>query len=89
MGYEYIEGLVICKGLEPTGFLDEAEIPVVTERWFVEKLNSVIGLKQLHDRTVSRFDRKKLAQSFYSAKASTKIAVYELVYPVIVGLLEE
>lgn len=88
-GYEYIEGLVICKGLEPTGFLDEAEIPVVTERWFVEKLNSVIGLKQLHDRAVSRFDRNKLAQSFYSAKASTKIAGYELVYPVIVGLLEE
>lgn len=82
-GYAHLEGLVVSRGFEPTGFVAESEAPVVTEKWFRRNLEMCSGLKALHDLAKSRPDRKELARGWESTQKSVKLAGYELRLPVL------
>jgi hypothetical protein len=82
-GFTHLEGLVISRGFEPTGFVPEAEVPVVTEKWFKANLGMCSGLKALHELAKSRADRKRLAQGWESTYKSVKLAGYELRVPAV------
>lgn len=76
-----LEALVISKGLEPTGFLDEADVAIVTELWFRRNLASCSGLGALYDLARSRPDRLELVKDWVLDKETVRIADYQLVVP--------
>jgi hypothetical protein len=76
-----VEGMVICRGLEPTGFLKEVDIPVVTEEWLVQTLPTVNSLEQLYEMAKQRPDRKQIAAEWQEDSREYKIAGYTLVLP--------
>jgi len=80
-GFSSLAGLVLSKGLEPSAFVEELEIPVVTESWFTQQLKVSSGLKAVYELARSRPDRKQLAQSWEPALVSAKLAGYELRIP--------
>lgn len=82
-GYTHLEGLVVSRGFEPSGFVAESEVPVVTEKWFRGNLETCSGLKALHELAKSRPDRKELARGWESTQKSVKLAGYELRLPVL------
>lgn len=82
-GHTHLEGLVVSRGSEPTGFVAESDVPVTTEKWFIENLRTCSGLKALHDLAKSRPDRKELARGWESTQESVKLAGYELRLPVL------
>jgi hypothetical protein len=63
-GYSRVEAIVVCKGMEPTGFVTETDVPVVTERWLMEQLPGCLGLGKLYDLARQRPDRKQLAKEW-------------------------
>jgi hypothetical protein len=80
-GFTAVEGLVISRGLEPTGFVKETDIPVVTEKWFKENLASAVRLSQLFERAKVRPDREQLAQEWKSELHQVNISGYRLLVP--------
>lgn len=76
-----LEGLVISRGLEPTGFVEETDIPIVTEKWFTQNLASASGLSQLFERARVRPDREQLALEWKSEFQKVNIAGYRLLVP--------
>ncbi len=87
-GYSSLQGLVVSKGFEPTGFLPETDIPVVTEEWFKANVRTCSGLGALHGLARSRPDRRELAKKFMSSSAVARLAGYELRVPVIAQVIE-
>jgi hypothetical protein len=77
-----LRAIVVCKGLEPSGFLLEREVPVVTERWFEEEIAS-LRLGALYDKAILRPDRTKIAQEFGEISMKIKIGEYKLSIPAI------
>jgi len=87
-GYARLEGIVICKGMEPTGFVRETDVPVVTERWFTETFTESRGLGNLYDLAKTRPDRKQLAADWRNEFNSWYIAGYELRLPVMAQIIK-
>lgn len=83
-GYARLEGIVICKGMEPTGFVNETDVPVVTERWFKEHFKACAGLGTLYELAKGRPDRKQLAADWRNEWNSWYVEGYELRLPVTV-----
>jgi hypothetical protein len=75
---------VICKGMEPTGFVNETDVPVVTERWFKENFNACAALGGLYELAKGRPDRKQLATDWRNESNSWYVEGYELRLPVTV-----
>ncbi len=80
-GFSTLEALVLSKGFEPTAFVKEFEIPVVTEGWFTQQLKESSGLKAIYELARSRPDRKQLAQSWEPAPVSANLAGFEIKIP--------
>lgn len=88
-GFSAIEGLVVCRGLEPTGFLRETDVPVVTERWFRENLASSGSLGKLFTHAKDRPDRRELARGWKAESHGVEIGGYHLLIPAMVTTAEE
>jgi len=76
-----LDGLVVSKGSEETGFLQDMEIPIVTEEWFVRQLRTGTHLGAVLNLARTRPDRKELASKWKPGKVSAKLAGYELRIP--------
>jgi len=76
-----VEAIVVCRGLEPTGFVKEVAVPVVTEDWFLRTLSAVSSLEQVYGLAVQRPDRKQVASEWSEAPRLFHIAGYTLVVP--------
>jgi hypothetical protein len=75
-------GIVICKGLEPTGFVDEIDVPVVTEHWFERELSRCKALGELYELARSRPDRQQLAREWRAGEHEWRLAGFILKMPV-------
>ena len=80
LGYERLEALVISRGLEPSGFLNEA-IPVVTERWFETALTKFEGLAPLYEQARVRTDREELSKKWHRHQETIRLAGYTFIVP--------
>ena len=76
-----VGALVVSKGSEETGFLQNDKVPIVTEDWFVRQLQSDKKLKELLTMAKDRPDRKSLASKWKPEKVPAKLAGYELRIP--------
>src|SRR5260370_38323221 len=76
-----VSALVVSKGSEETGFLQNTKVPIVTEDWFVRQLNAARRLEALLTLAKDRPDRKALASKWKSGQATAKLAGYELRIP--------
>ncbi len=76
-----VSALVVSKGSEETGFLQNTKVPIVTEDWFVRQLNAATRLEALLTLAKDRPDRKALASKWKSGKVTAKLAGYELRIP--------
>jgi hypothetical protein len=88
-GFILVEGLVVCRGLEPSGFVREKDTPVVTEKWFKQQLAKSHCLGEIFRLAKDRPDRKNLSRDWTSIFKSVRIAGYELRIPAIEKALEE
>jgi hypothetical protein len=76
-----VGALVVSKGSEETGFLQNDKVPIVTEDWFVRQLLSGKKLQELLTMAKDRSDRKSLASKWKPEKVTAKLAGYELRIP--------
>jgi hypothetical protein len=76
-----LDALVVSKGSEETGFLQNMEIPIVTEEWFVRQLRAATHLGVVLNFARTRPDRKELASKWKPGKVPAKLAGYELRIP--------
>jgi hypothetical protein len=76
-----LDALVVSKGSEETGFLQNMEFPIVTEEWFVRHLRSKTPMQALPNLARTRPDRKALASKWKPGKVPAKLAGYELRIP--------
>ena len=73
--------LVVSKGSEETGFLQNMEVPIVTEEWFVRQFQTAKLLGAALNLARTRPDRKELASLWKPGKVSARLAGYELRIP--------
>lgn len=76
-----VEALVISKGSESTGFVSTTDVPIVTEKWFIENIRSTQNLAAVHKLAISRPDRAEFASKWAPSKVSSKLAGYEIRIP--------
>ncbi|HKW88746.1 MAG TPA: hypothetical protein VJN21_08315 [Candidatus Acidoferrales bacterium] len=76
-----VRALVVSKGSEETGFLQNVKVPIVTEDWFVRQLQADKKLLEIVTLAEERPDRKTLASQWKPGKVSAKLAGYELRIP--------
>src|SRR5260370_16548635 len=76
-----VGALVVSKGSEETGFLQNDKVPIVTEDWFVRQLQSAKKLQELLTLARERPDRKPLASEWKPVKVTAQLAGYELRIP--------
>ena len=76
-----VDALVVSKGSEETGFLQNMKVPIVTEDWFVRQLQTVGTMQALVTLAKERPDRKGLASKWKPGKVPAKLAGYELRIP--------
>ncbi len=76
-----VGALVVSKGSEETGFLQNDKVPIVTEDWFVRQLQSAKKLQELLTLARERPDRKSLASEWKPGKVTAQLAGYELRIP--------
>lgn len=74
--------------MEPTGFVNETDVPVITERWFKDNYSACASLGALYDLAKARPDRKKLAEEWKNESNSWHIAGYELRLPVTTAIVK-
>jgi hypothetical protein len=84
-----VDALVVSKGSEETGFLQDMEVPIVTEDWFVKQLKTAATMQALFTLAKERPDRKALATKWKSGKVTAKLAGYELRIPGFSKLVQE
>jgi hypothetical protein len=72
--------------MEPTGFVNETDVPVVIEGWFKDNYSARASLDALYDLAKGRPDRKKLAAEWKNESNSWHIEGYELRLPVTTAL---
>ncbi len=76
-----VRALLVSKGSEETGFLQDIKVPIVTEDWFVRQLHADKNLLEIVTLAKDRPDRKTLASQWKPGKVSAKLAGYELRIP--------
>lgn len=81
LGDVAVDALVVSKGSEETGFLQDMEIPIITEDWFVGQLQTAPTLQALLALARERPDRKALASKWKPGKVTARLAGYELRIP--------
>jgi hypothetical protein len=80
-----IQGIVVCRGEESTGFLGEVAVPVLAERAFRTLLAGGRDLRSVWQLSRSRPDLVEASEAFEDTKISIRIARYEFVLPVLIN----
>jgi len=78
-----MEGVVVCRGAEPTGFMSRTSPPIITEKAFRALLAPQPNLPALWAALNARPDQAASAKSFRDTTASLELAGYEFVIPVL------
>jgi hypothetical protein len=76
-----VEAMVVVRGLEPTGFLRETDIPVITEDWFIRQLGEGHALAEIFEQAHTRPDRVAVVNNWTADETEVKLAGYTLVLP--------
>jgi hypothetical protein len=80
-----IQGIVVCRGEESTGFLGEAAVPILAERAFRTLLARETDLRSVWQLTNARPDLVEASAKFEDTTTSIRIGRYEFVLPVLVN----
>jgi hypothetical protein len=79
---ERIEAVVICRGAEPTGFLEKLPVPIALERAFEELWKqSSNSLTQLWDKLSSRPDHMKAAARYEDTPVTIMVGGFDFTFP--------
>lgn len=79
---QQVEGVVVCRGLDGTGFLQrEPNIPIITEFSFVELFSAAEDLPTLWKQLVARPDHLRTAARASDIKTKITLSDYEFVLP--------
>jgi hypothetical protein len=78
-----VEGVVVCRGAEPTGFMGRTSPPVITEGAFRTLLAREPSLRALCAAFSARPDQAATAKGFLDTTARLELAGYEFVIPVL------
>jgi hypothetical protein len=79
---QQVEGVVVCRGLDGTGFLEKApNIPIITEPAFVDLMAGAKDLPTLWGRLTSRPDHRRAAARVADIKTKIELSDYEFVLP--------
>lgn len=78
-----IEAVVVCRGLEHTGFFELQSVPVIMEVAFQALVGNSHNLRDAWQVLVSRPDRIKAAENVMDTKGTIKLCAYEFVMPVL------
>lgn len=77
-----VEGVVVCRGLEGTGFLErDPRIPIVTETAFVELMAGTNDLPTLWGQLTARPDHRRAAARAADIKTEVALGDYQFVLP--------
>jgi hypothetical protein len=80
-----VEALVVCRGGEPTAFLQQASTPVITQIAFEKLWQKANNLNQLWSLLQTRPDHKEAADQFQDANRVITLGNYQIVVPVLIG----
>jgi hypothetical protein len=78
-----IEAVVVCRGSEPTGFLGNSHMPIITELAFRRLWSETYSLPSLWSLIVTRPDQGEAAESFDDGEMSFSLFGYTFVMPAI------
>jgi hypothetical protein len=78
-----IESVVVCRGSEPTGFLGNSHIPIITELAFRRLWSEPYSLPSFWSLITTRPDQGKAAESFDDGEMSFSLFGYKFVMPAI------
>ena len=74
--------MVVCRGAEPTGFLEKLPVPIALERAFEELWKqSSNSLTQLWDKLSSRPDHIKAAERYEDAPVTIMVGGFRFTFP--------
>ena len=77
-----VESVVVCRGLDGTGFLDRApNTPIITETAFVELMAEAKDLPSLWRTLTTRPDHHRAAARASDVRSKIKLGDYEFVLP--------
>jgi hypothetical protein len=80
-----IQGVVVCRGEESTGFLGESAVPILAERAFRSLLAGGMDLRSLWQLIHSRPDLAEASTKFEDTTVSIRLGGYEFVLPVLIN----
>jgi len=80
-----VEALVVCRGGEPTAFLQQTSTPVITQIAFEKLWQKANNLNQLWNLLQTRPDHTEAASQFRDANHVITLCDYEIVVPVLIG----
>jgi hypothetical protein len=76
----HVEAIVVCRGLEGTGFLEKMpNIPILTEKAFVELIAQAADLPTLWNQMVARPDHRRAAERAFDLKSQIDLGRYQFV----------
>jgi len=78
-----VEAVVVCRGSEPTGFLGNSQVPIITELAFRRLRSEADSLPALWSLIVTRPDQREAAESFENGEMSFSLFGYGFVMPAI------
>lgn len=79
---QQIEGVVVCRGLDGTGFLERSpNIPIITETSFVELMAGTGDLPSLWQQLTARPDHRRAAARAADIKTKIALGDYQFVLP--------
>ncbi len=76
-----IEAVVVCRGAEPTGFLESTAVPVINETAFRNLQTKFENLEDLWEQTTTRPDQIEAAKKSAEVQSHIRLCGYEFVIP--------
>jgi hypothetical protein len=80
-----LEAAVVCRGAEPTAFLQQASTPIISERAFEKLWQQTESLSQLWGLLQTRPDHVEAANQFQDANRIITLADYQISVPALIG----
>lgn len=80
-----LEALVVCRGGEPTAFLQQTSTPVITQIAFEKLWQKANNLIELWSLLQTRPDHTEAASQFRDANRVITLGDYQIVVPVLIG----
>jgi hypothetical protein len=76
-----IEGVVVSRGAEPTGFLEKSDIPIIQENSFRKLVAQSSDLSSLWKSLCARPDQTRAEEATRDGKLSVNLCGYEFIIP--------